>query len=342
MRLHALQYLRAIAALVVVYSHACIQVPDYKSQLVIFGSFGVDIFFVISGFIMMYIMKPEHKPASFMINRIRRVAPLYWFFTLLMALIFLLNPSLFNNTKLDFSALGKSLFFIPHFSNAHPDEVWPLVAPGWSLNYEMYFYVLFALALLAPERMRMALISIVILVVFVAARAMNTDGPINEFLSQDVVFEFVLGMALAVMWKRGIRASSTMGWFLFIAGFVLMMLYSQQINFGLTDLPGIVTKGIPATLIVAGTLYLRIGVSKLGLLLGDASYALYLSHIFVLGLLRMLLPPILGEGTIAAYLFVFISVIVCTIVGVIVHKLIDDWLLRVERFNSFKSQPAST
>ena len=58
MRLHALQYLRAFAALAVVYSHIVIQVEPYQEWLLEFGSFGVDIFFVISGFIMIYISKP--------------------------------------------------------------------------------------------------------------------------------------------------------------------------------------------------------------------------------------------------------------------------------------------
>lgn len=337
MRLHALQYLRAIAALVVVYSHACIQVPAYRAQLIEFGSFGVDIFFVISGFIMLYISKPDHTPVNFMLNRFRRVAPLYWFFTLLMALIFLVMPSVFTNTELRAEALIKSLLFIPHFSGAHPGEIWPIVAPGWSLNYEMYFYLVFALSLFTAMRYRLVLISLVIFAVFIFARMNLTGGPINQFFADDVVFEFVFGMLLAYLWKRGVRFSSAFGYFLFVAGFVLLMLYSQRAALGGSELPGILIKGVPAAMIVAGTLFINIRESKLGVLLGDASYALYLSHIFVLGLMRFVLPPLLGDGQVAAYLFVGISLVVCLVVSVPIHTYIDNWLLRHERFSTVRA-----
>jgi exopolysaccharide production protein ExoZ len=66
-------------------------------------------------------------------------------------------------------------------------------------------------------------------------------------------------------------------------------------------------------------------------LLGDASYALYLSHIFTLGVLRKLFPPLLGEGPLAAWLFVILSLPVCVLVSILIHKYVDNWLLRHER-----------
>jgi len=179
MRLHALQYLRAVAALIVVYSHACIQVPAYQPYLMKFGSFGVDIFFVISGFIMMYIAKPDAKPGAFFMNRIRRVVPLYWFFTLLMAGLLLTMPSVFAKAEFNLLQTIQSLFFIPHFSSAHPGEIWPIVPPGWSLIYEMYFYALFGLSLYFAPKSRLALIALVITTVYFAAKVFDTAGPFN-------------------------------------------------------------------------------------------------------------------------------------------------------------------
>lgn len=337
MRLHALQYLRAIAALVVVYAHACIQVPAYEAKLVEFGSFGVDIFFVISGFIMLYISKPTHTPGAFIINRVRRVAPLYWFFTLLMALIFIVMPSVFTNTSLSAESLLKSLFFIPHFSSAHPGEVWPIVAPGWSLNFEMYFYLLFALSLFAREHLRLALITAAITGIFLIAKLTNSSGPFGIFLADDVVFEFIFGMFLAYAFKRGWSLSATTGTILFVSGLALLIVHSQGLLFASFNLPGIVTNGIPATMVVAGTLFLKVPNYRFGVILGDASYALYLSHIFVLGLLRKVLPPVLGDGQAGAYLFVAISMVACLIVSIPVHYLIDNWLLKQERLTLFRS-----
>ena len=336
MRLHALQYLRAVAALAVVYSHSVIQVEDYQQYLTDAGSFGVDIFFVISGFIMIYISKPDDTPTGFFLNRIRRVVPMYWFFTFLMAAILLAMPGVFKATVFDLKALLSSLAFIPHWNLAHPTEAWPIVAPGWSLNFEMYFYLIFAISLLFAERFRIAFIAFVITAVFLIATALN-DGQsaIAEFFSLSLVFEFILGMLLAVAWKRGFRIPSyTAAWLLLSASCVLLIKL---------PLPRIFEYGVPSFLIVMACLYVRIGEYRWAVLLGDASYALYLSHIFTLGVLRKFVAPLLGEGQTAAYLFVAISLVVCTLVSVVIHKYIDNWLLRFERLWWLRKQaPAAS
>lgn len=73
-------------------------------------------------------------------------------------------------------------------------------------------------------------------------------------------------------------------------------------------------------------------------LLGDASYALYLSHIFTLGVVRKVVPPFLGTDIVAAWQFVAISLVTCLLVSVLVHRLIDNWFLRVERLHGFRSR----
>jgi len=331
MRLHALQYLRAVAALAVVYSHAVIQVDSYQQYLLEAGSFGVDIFFVISGFIMIYIAKPANTFGQFFVNRVRRVVPLYWFFLLLMAAILLLMPSVFKATVFDFKALVLSLGFIPHWSGAHPAEAWPIVAPGWSLNFEMYFYLVFAVSLFFADRFRIAFIALVITAVFGVAQLFDTgESAAAHFFAKSMVFEFIFGMLLAAAWKRGFRmAPSTATWML-VLGVCLLFLK--------LPIPRIFEYGIPSLMIVAACLFVKAREYQWGVLLGDASYALYLSHIFVLGVLRKVLPPILGEGPMAAYLFVVLSLIICTLASVIVHKYIDNWLLRHERMPGFLSE----
>ncbi len=337
MRLHALQYLRAIAALIVVYSHACIQVPAYQPYLMKFGSFGVDIFFVISGFIMMYIAKPDAKPGAFFINRIRRVVPLYWFFTILMAGLLLTMPSVFAKAQFNLVQTIQSLFFVPHFSSAHPGEIWPIVPPGWSLIYEMYFYALFGLSLYFAPKSRLALISLVITAAYVFAKLLNTQGPFNSFFTDDIVFEFIFGMLLAWAWKKGFRLPPVAGAALIVAGFALLLVHSQGQFLVALNAPGIITNGIPASMVVAGTLFIKLPEYKLGVLLGDASYALYLCHLFILGVLRVVLPPVLGDTAASAYMFVAICLITSLICSVPVHQWIDDWLLRRERLSAFST-----
>ncbi|MFK7853099.1 MAG: acyltransferase family protein [Granulosicoccus sp.] len=329
MRLHALQYLRAVAALAVVYSHAAIQVDGYAPYLSKAGSFGVDIFFVISGFIMIYIAKPDTQAVPFFINRIRRVVPLYWFFILLMAAILLLRPDLFKATAFQWDSVIMSLAFIPHWSVAQEGVVWPIVAPGWSLNFEMYFYLVFALSLFLTERYRVLFITLIISAVFLVAQYFdNGESALAQFYGKSMVFEFVFGMLLAVAWKRGFRLPASTAVFLLILGSCLLFMR--------LPVPRIFEFGVPSLLIVTACLFVRVKEYRWAVLLGDASYALYLSHIFTLGILRKVLAPLLGAGPIAAYLFVIISIIVCTLVSLLIHKYVDNWLLRHERFASQK------
>ncbi len=325
MRLHALQYLRAIAASAVVYAHTTGQHEPYSEFLPYFGAFGVDIFFVISGFIMVWIARESDAPLPFFVNRIRRVVPLYWFFTLLMAAILLVAPEVFRNSQFEIIPLIKSLFFLPYWSSIHPGEVWPLVAPGWSLNYEMYFYLLFALSLIVKLRWRVPAITIAITLIFASAMAVGGTSATVSFLTESIVFEFIFGMWLALSFKRGMRLPAGGGVCLIIAGICLYLLDPP--------VPHVFRYGVPAALIVAGCLYIKTPESRFGVLLGDSSYALYLSHIFTLGIMSKLLPPVLGGGMTAAWLFVLICFIACVIVGIVVHLAIDNWLLRTERLH---------
>ena len=332
MRLHALQYLRAVAALAVVYSHSVIQIENYEQYLVDAGSFGVDIFFVISGFIMIYIAKPDDTPIAFFANRIRRVVPLYWFFTFLMAIILFAMPSAFKATVFQWDSFLLSLGFIPHWSVAYPGYVWPIVAPGWSLIFEMYFYLVFAISLLLAARYRVLFISLVITAVFIIGTQQH-DGQsaAAQFFAQSMVFEFLFGMFLAVAWKQGFRLPSSTAWFLLVFAVCLLFLS--------LPVPRIIEFGVPSLLIVMACLFIRVKQYDWAVLLGDASYALYLSHIFTLGVLRKVLAPLLGEGPTAAVLFVTISLVVCIIVSVFIHRYVDNWLLRHERLRFIGSRP---
>lgn len=324
MRLHALQYLRALAAIAVVYSHSAIQVDSYMPYLSKAGSFGVDIFFVISGFIMIYIAKPDTSPTAFFIARIRRVVPLYWFFTFLMVAILVLMPNVFKATVFQWDTFLLSLAFIPHWSIAHEGFVWPIVAPGWSLVFEMYFYLIFAISLFLAQRYRVAFITAVICVVFIVARLFGTDdSALTQFFSESMVFEFIFGMFLALAYKRGFSMPSSTAWFLLLFAFSLLLLE--------LPLPRIFEYGVPSLLIVMACLFVSIKHYKWAVLLGDASYALYLSHIFTLGVMRKFVAPLLGEGPAAAYLFVALSMIVCLLVSIVIHTYVDNWLLRHER-----------
>jgi peptidoglycan/LPS O-acetylase OafA/YrhL len=139
LKLLNVQGLRAYGALAVAFYHTGFTLGHGRS----IGSFGVGIFFVISGFIMAMIChtNPEH----FLARRVARIVPLYWLLTLVIFFIASVAPRMLGAATANPVFLVKSLLFIPYF---HHDAFFPILFLGWSLNYEIHFYVLIAAALL--------------------------------------------------------------------------------------------------------------------------------------------------------------------------------------------------
>ena len=318
-RLHALQHLRAVAALLVVYHHSVIQHEPWYRVLPEFGEFGVDVFFVVSGFVMVHVARPDDAPARFLARRALRVVPLYWFFTLLMAAMLWLAPQVARTVEPDAVALLKSLAFVPYSPDGDPERVLPLLTPGWTLNYEMYFYAVFAAALTLPGRLRTGAIAATLALPCVAAALVPSPGVPLAFYGDPIVFEFVAGMLIAHRRRRGpILAPVAARAALLVGAAALFALPA--------DWPRALGYGLPATLIVAGALDARLPGGRGATLLGDASYALYLSHLFTLGVLRVLLPPVLGDGVVGAVAFVAIALPACALVSIGVHLVLEPLL----------------
>src|SRR5260370_18583400 len=157
----SIQALRVIAALVVCWAHAINAVPaEVAAEFpTLYGPFGVDLFFVISGFVMVYssegLFGKAGAPIKFFARRLARIVPPYWAATAI--LVWFVVP--YASTK---AVLG-SLFFAPHV----PSES-PLLFVGWTLIFEMFFYAVFAIALLAKRRLAIVACASVFLISFVA------------------------------------------------------------------------------------------------------------------------------------------------------------------------------
>jgi exopolysaccharide production protein ExoZ len=285
----SLQYLRGIAALMVVYVHIGVQVPRVSGHalpLSELGAYGVDLFFVISGVVMwVTTIDGRTTPVSFMRKRILRIAPLYWSLTLFVSLVSLLMPSLVQSTSFDLSHLLASLFFVP-WENPKFPGFYPVLIPGWTLNYEMMFYVIFAFALLLPSRWRLGMV----LFILCGLTLVGATGSVNGVLSyytNSIVLEFGAGVLVGALYTSNVGLSRGMASAAVAIGLVLF--------FGLvlsTNLPGVIAAGVPATLIV-GSLVLRERAhpfSDLPLLkhIGDASYSIYLTHIITLPVITKL------------------------------------------------------
>jgi exopolysaccharide production protein ExoZ len=160
MKLGTIQHLRAVAALGVVFYHASSQVTGGHSDYVRMGAAGVDLFFIISGFIMwVTAIARDEPPGRFALKRLIRIVPLYWLITTAVLLLVLAKPDLMRSASLNLTHIASSYGFIawPHPRSAH--RFWPLVIPGWTLNYEMLFYAIVAIALFLPRRARLLTIA---------------------------------------------------------------------------------------------------------------------------------------------------------------------------------------
>ncbi len=154
------------------------------------GHFGVDAFFVVSGYVMMLSTHLTHD--NFFFKRLIRIVPTYYFLTLGVFGIAVVYPSLLGNTTADISHLIKSLLFIPFDKNGTGHA--PVLFLGWTLNYEMYFYLLFAIALAVSHQYRSVVVTLLIFSIWCLCSV--ADVFITKVYGDLIVFEFVLGIFL--------------------------------------------------------------------------------------------------------------------------------------------------
>jgi len=262
---------------------------------------GVDIFFIISGFIMYHLTAEKFGTLAyageFLKRRLIRVVPLYWIFTSLMILAVVLAPGEVRHGDTTLTRDVASYLFLPAL-RADGLAV-PVLALGWTLNYEMFFYLSYTLALLASRRVGLgALFAVFILIAgfgrlipegWTGLRFWVSPFPGGVGLPESargMVIEFLFGICLAWVFRtRQIRLGP---WGLVGGGVAWLILVAVGSHF--QGLDRWLWGGIPC-LILAGAMVLGPDVGGLvGRAMakgGDASYALYLSHPFILNLLAV-------------------------------------------------------
>ncbi len=335
----SIQYLRAVAALMVVFDHGWEQLPWFQQQFPYYiGRAGVDIFFVISGFVMVYVTKSGARPIDFLRSRIIRIVPLYWILTCATAILLIWTPSLFRLNTFTINHFLLSLFFIAHSSPSEPNQFLPMIKLGWTLNYEMFFYVIFALAIAVSPRQRIALTTgIMILLVTIGVAIGHSESPVVNFYTSEIILEFVFGMFLARVYLAGNMAQLRWPYGYIVGTLGLAGLYIGAHYYDSEFLPRAIFFGIPATAVVAGSLMIEssttIAVRQPYLLLGDASYSIYLCHFFPIAILRMLwrnldLPM---NGWVATTAFMSACILVGSGAGLLCYVVLEKPTLRLMR-----------
>jgi exopolysaccharide production protein ExoZ len=277
----SIQYLRAAAALAVVVYHALQWLPPGGFDV---GRAGVDVFFVISGFIMWSITAgAPGRPGAFLWRRFTRVAPAYWAITLVTAAACALWPAFLPQVRVTPSHLALSLAFIQHRDPL--GLPFPLLPPGWTLNYEALFYLVFAACLFLPERRRLKAVLIALAVIAVVGTFLAQG--LYEFGANPMLLQFAAGVMVARAAQMKTLPGAIAGGLMIIAGVAILAL--MQLSGFISELWRPFLWGAPALLIVLGavTLEARIGVfaSRTLKALGDSSYAIYLVHMPVTALI---------------------------------------------------------
>ena len=303
-KLDSLQLLRALAAGAVVLAHSAHETDGFPGAAAtgpIWNlAFGVDIFFVISGFIMLHSSYGEFggvgAPQRFLLRRFARVAPLYWLLTTLLILGSLAAPGLLNTPIGDVQHVVASYLFLPDPRGA--GEVRPVMALGWTLNYEMMFYLMFSAALLVPARRGIAWLSALMLLLVVFGAAASPQDVRVAFWTRPILLEFLMGVYIALWFRAGGRLSVAVALTLAAVGLVGFVRFQPDASevYAWRWLIG----GAPAAcLVAAAALGPAIGAGRLkslGVAIGNASYSLYLVHPFVLRPLAVVWMKTVGPG----------------------------------------------
>lgn len=288
----SIQVLRGIAALLVVVAHV-VEHPFklLPNSVVITGRFGVEIFFVISGFIIAFVAgRGRFDPGDFAIRRLFRVVPLYWLCTMALVAMTLLAPDLFKRTVYDGAHLLRSLFFIPSPDPINPSDWRPIFKLGWTLNYEMFFYGIMACLFWCRSSLqRASLLTIVMAALMLASFFVEQRSSALAFYANLNLLPFVCGVWLAELEARGRFDGPSASAIAGLAGAAVLatgLLYLQDFD-SLRQPVGHAIMTLAALLIVATGLAAESRVRDAGpiwaIRIGDASYSLYLTHMFVVG-----------------------------------------------------------
>lgn len=322
--INSIQILRAFAAFAVFFSHYAL----FKIHI---GSFGVDIFFIISGFIIALVVNKTTK--HFLIKRIIRVSPLYIIATFVTIFLALLKPSWFKSVIVNTEAVLKSLLYIPYrIKNSGP-----ILSLGWTLNFEMLFYLamFLCICILKNKKYLITACSVLLIVFLILLNLDSYEYYPFKFYKNGLLPEFIYGLFSYYLWEvlNKFKKRSSFRMLFIVMGFLslLFLIYNgstNQFNF----LSRNIRTGIPCLFLVFAFMsiepYLKNDnkIVKWLTLVGESSYAMYLFHPFILfGFTRLIFPYIFDDYNsvlIEIIKFILVSVVLI-IVSILIYKFLD-------------------
>ena len=345
-KLNNIQILRAIAALGVVLYHSGIESTTVCTTLArdcvynfVYGGEGVPLFFMISGFIMVVTswdsFATAGAPGDFMRRRLQRIVPLYWLITTIAVVGVWFAPAMLNVAVMDPAYVASSYLFWP--VARLNGLVRPIANLGWTLNLEMMFYVVFTLSLFF-SRARGMLYAIGFLLLLSLAQMAGTfaeggrfaSTPLN-FWGDPIIINFILGMGIGALYRRGLRLGRNE---VTVLLFVAVIFAVSAINIGgwLDSFPEnhVISRMAMVPALLAFFTAAALGpqfegkarLAKIGLLIGDASYSLYLIHPFVLRVFTKLWVKTVGPH-LPVWCFTLLCIVGALTAGLILYRIFE-------------------
>lgn len=320
--LRSLQILRAVSVLSVIYFHI--------GTATGFGGFGVDIFFVLSGFVIALTVTRGQTPSDFALSRIVRIVPLYWIVTTAILAIAFVKPDLLQSTTANLGNYVRSLFFIPYYKES--GLLQPMLALAWTLNYEMYFYACVLLGLLVWRERFMTIVAGVIFLLWLGAVLLARHDAIGDFIANPIVFEFVFGLLAFRIYRSGLLSGlpAIASVPLICASYAILVV--DESRYGHIRLLSV---GLPAFVLVLATVRLEPQLRAFDdrlrrwpSAIGDASYATYLIQYFVIdGAARLFFRQI-GPLAQAPAGIVMATIVATMVVGQLTYEFADTPIRR--------------
>ena len=264
-----IQVMRGIAALAVTFFHVAGTQRKEGFDTWIFspfrnwGSWGVDLFFIISGYVMAVSLGQNLQTSTqFLLKRFIRIYPLYFFLTVLFCLISIVTPKLFSSFSLEFNWLMASLTMTSGFLGFGE----PILGQGWTLEFEALFYILIAVVIFFRQSKRLELLTSLLLLGF-CLFGVNT-----------IILEFSFGLLVA-KFRREVKELYRYRLLIIWFGIATLLI---QLRYGLETLPRFILVGIPCLLMFLGFILITPAKNTVLLYLGEISYSIYLIQFFII------------------------------------------------------------
>ena len=342
-KLNLLQAFRGLAALLVVLAHGNlifneILNRDFLFKIFDFGGSGVDFFFVLSGFIISYVHRQDighpTRVKDFLQKRFVRIYPIYW--VILTIKLLTMSWSGLNTNHHNFWEVIKAYLLFPQDRTLLSSS---FLGVSWTLSYEIFFYLAFSLLICLKPKFYIPLIVGWLLGVFLNSLGLHLplDGVVPQFLFSILHLEFVMGFLTAyLVSKYRINHPS----YLLYVGLFLYTLSAINTIYHLLPISYALAYGIPSAIIIMSGAALEmtkaVMIPQFLLLLGNASYSIYLIHGFVINNLTKITIKLgiinfFTQNPLLFSVFAIMNACIAVTVGCIIYHYVEKPLLVVSR-----------